>query len=69
MPVLTLFVWALLLAGIPALVRTVDGRLCGDRLGKLAAAAVSALDARMPSAPVRESAPDPGRSPATGMSR
>jgi hypothetical protein len=43
MPVLTLFVWALLLAGIPALVRTVDGRLCGDRLGKLAAAAVSAL--------------------------
>ncbi len=35
--------WVPLLAGIPALVRTVDGRFCGDRLGKLAAAAVSAL--------------------------
>lgn len=43
MPVPTLLVWALLLAGIPALVRTVDGRFCGDRLGKLAAAALSAL--------------------------
>lgn len=29
------------------------------------AAGLSALDRRMPSAPVRESAPDPGRSPAT----
>jgi len=43
MPGLMLLVWALLLAGIPALVRTVDGRFCGDRLGKLAAAAVSAM--------------------------
>jgi hypothetical protein len=40
---LALLAWTLLLAGIPALVRTVDGRFCGDRLGKLAAAAVSAL--------------------------
>jgi len=40
---LMLLVWTLLLTAIPALVRTVDGRFCGDRLGKLAAAAVSAL--------------------------
>jgi len=43
MSALMVMIWVLLLAGIPALVRTVDGNFCGDRLGKLAAAAVSAL--------------------------
>ena len=43
MSALLVMVWVLLLAGIPALVRKVDGHFCGDRLGRLAAAAVSAL--------------------------